>query len=638
MDGEGHMLKGNLHDLLCMLPEDNYITIEMVSKRMKVSKRTVSTRVSELNELLRKNGAFVESKPRYGIRLCVEDKQRFEEFRRHEKKGGEFIPDNMDERVEFLVLYLLNQENYVKSDDLCDLLYVSRGTLSAAIKRVERWFANYNVSIERRPNYGMRIVGNEQDFRNCLVKIMLESDLFRSMTDVIWMDEVREVTAEALKGLPESMINLSETAIENFVMHIYVSIKRMKKGKTVNLVIQDLPQIYNHEWRYIDKLIQVLEEKKEVVYSESERLYLALQLAGTRMIGNAEHDEVNVVIKNDIEQSVDRMLELINAQFGYDFRNCFDVRMQLCQHMVSFDIRMRFGIPLQNPGLEEIKKQCMLGYQMASMAAASLASKYGKEVPEEEIGYFAVIFAYAADKHKATIEKKNILIVCSSGKGSSRLLKFQYRQAFGKYLENIYVCDLLELSTFDFSKVDYVFTTVALEKRIPVPLMQVNTFLVDSDKKRVEHILEIGKNDFLKKYYKRRLFCTGIKATDRETVIRELCKKAMQYNELPENFTELVLQREKLGSTDYGNLVAVPHPLKAVTKTSFVYTAILDRPILWWKHDVQVVFLTVIGEEDDPDIQKFYEMTTRFITSSETVGKLIESKDYDMMMKLFDSL
>lgn len=95
MDGEGHMLKGNLHDLLCMLPEDNYITIEMVSKRMKVSKRTVSTRVSELNELLRKNGAFVESKPRYGIRLCVEDKQRFEEFRRHEKKGGEFIPDNM---------------------------------------------------------------------------------------------------------------------------------------------------------------------------------------------------------------------------------------------------------------------------------------------------------------------------------------------------------------------------------------------------------------------------------------------------------------------------------------------------------------------------------------------------------------
>ncbi|MCI8975223.1 MAG: PRD domain-containing protein [Lachnospiraceae bacterium] len=632
------MLRGNLRDLLDILPEEHYITIEMVSKQMKLSKRTISTRIGELNALLRNNGAFIESKPRYGIRLCIVDIDRFTAFQQNKKRNADFIPDNTNERVEFLVVYLLNQENYVKSDDLCDLLCVSRGTLSAAIKRVEIWFSNYNVSLERRPNYGIRIVGEEQDFRNCLVKVMLKTDLFRSMTDITWMGEVRELTAEVLQYLPEHMINLSETAIENFVMYLYVSLKRMKRGKTVNVIIQDMPQIYNHEWRYVDKLISIFEEKTEVTYTESERQYLALQLAGTRMIGNAEQDEVNVVIKSDIEQSVIQMLELINIHFGYDFRNSLDIRMQLCQHMVSFDIRMCFGIPLKNPSLQEVKKQCMLGYQMASVAATSLAVKYGKEIPEDEIGFFAIIFAYAAHKYKSKIEKKNILVVCGSGKSSSRLLKFQYQQTFGDYLENIYVCDMLELNTFDFNKVDYVFTTVPIEGYIPIPVMQVNMFLIDNDKKRVAHVLEIGKNDFLRKYFQRDLFCTEIKGTDREMIVQELCEKVMQQYNLPENFTDLVLQREKLGATDYGNFVAIPHPLKAVTKTSFVYTAILDKPIYWWQHDVQVIFLIVVGEEEDPDIQKFYEMTTRFISDNETVKKLIQYKDYDRMMGLFDEL
>ena len=197
---------------------------------------------------------------------------------------------------------------------------------------------------------------------------------------------------------------------------------------------------------------------------------------------------------------------------------------------------------------------------------------------------------------------------------------------------------MLELNTFDFNKVDYVFTTVPIEGYIPVPVMQVNMFLIDNDKKRVAHVLEIGKNDFLRKYFQRDLFCTEIKGTDREMIIQELCEKVMQQYNLPETFTDLVLQREKLGATDYGNFVAIPHPLKAVTKTSFVYTAILDKPIYWWQQDVQVIFLIVVGEEEDPDIQKFYEMTTRFISDNETVKKLIQYKDYDRMMGLFDEL
>ena len=636
------MLSKDLHTLLTNLPEKSYITAESLSNQMNLSKRTIHTRISELNDILKENGACIESKPRHGIRLRVLDPDMFTAFQEDQGQGQDshFIPNRMDEREEFLIVYLLNQERYVKSDDICDLLYISKGTLSALMKRVEAWFSKYGISLERRPNYGMRIVGSEQNYRNCLARCMLEFETFPRMAGTAWLDEVQELTGEVLQYLsePEYKINLSEVAIENFVIHLYISLDRIAKGKTVDMESTDIPHIYNHEWQYLDKLISVLEKRKGVEYTDSERLYMALQLAGKRMIGCAESDEVNIVIKADIQQSVIQMLNIIFTHFGYDFRNNFDTRMQLCQHMIPFDIRMRFGIPLQNPMLDEIKEQHMLGYQMAVVATADLASKYGKEIPEDEIGYFAVIFALAVEKHKLQREKQNILIVCGAGKGSSRMLKFQYQQMFGSELENIYVCDILALEEFDFSKVDYVFTTVPIEQHIPVPVVKVNMFLTDSDKKHIQHVLEVGKAEFLTKYFQRNRFYTDIDGADRETIIRRICERVIKQEQVSDEFTDLVLERERLGATDCGNLVAIPHPLKTVTKTSFVYTVILDKPIKWWRRNVQVVLLIAVGQEDDPDIQKFYEMTTQFITDEKAVRDLIQYKNYDRMMESFNNL
>lgn len=632
------MLKQNLQDLIKLLPEDHYTTIETLSEQMKLSKRTISSRIRELDEELQGHGAYIETKPRYGTRLCIEDADRFTAFLNEGLQADMLLPDNADERVEFLILYLLNRETYVKMDDLCDLLYVSRGTLSSDMKRVEAWFSHFDISIDRRPNHGIKLLGKEYSFRKASIAVMIHSRLIRNLENATWMSEVRELTSYVMSELPDSMINISEVAIENFVLYIYVTLKRISRGRNIELNLVKMPHIYNHEWRFIDRLITVIQEKKGIVLSSMERQYLALQLAGLRMIGNPENDELNIVIESEIEQIVLDMLTLIKTQFAYDFTDKLVTRMQLCQHMVSFDIRMRYGIPMHNPLLAGIKKEYMLGYQMASVAMTVLTKHYGKEISEDEIGYFAVIFAYAIDKYSSDKEKRSILVVCGSGKGSSRLLKHHYEQTFGDYLANIYVCDFLELNSFDFRKVDYVFTTVEINRYIPVPVMHVDMFLSEQDKKRVEHVLKIGRHDFLKKYYRPELFCTDISGSDRESVIRSVCSRMSSFISLPEDFAELVLQREELGSTDYGNLIAIPHPLKIVTEESYVFTAILEKPVFWSRYEVRVVFLLVIGEQDDPDIQKFYEMTTKLITNEDAIKKLIRLKEYTALMDIFDEL
>ncbi len=564
------MLQDNLWELLQLLSTADYMTTGELAEQLKLSERTVRMRLKELDDALRQYGAVIESKPRFGSLLVIRDREKYEELKKSSKPSEEErIPNTFRDRVNFLLTYLIGQESYVKMDDLCEFLYVSKGTLTAVLKRVEAIFETYHISIERRPNYGIRALGSELDFRRCLGEFLIRREALKPMGEKRQKKEIAELAEIVLKNLQNYKIRFSETAFENFVYHLYVARKRIGRGRYVQMDTMDV-----------------------------------------------------------------QMLEIVNQVFHVDLRSDFDLRMSLNQHMVPFDIRMRFDIYLENPVLDEIKENYMMGYRMASVAAAVLADSYKKEIPEGEIGYFALLFTLAMEKQKENTQKKDILIVCSSGKGSSRLLKYRYQQEFADYLGHIYVCDLIELESFDFSKVEYVFTTVPILTHVPVPILEVGLFLDKKDIKNVKYALRIGETDYIRRYYQEDTFLTGISGGNRYDILRQMCEKIAAQDKVPDNFYELVIQREELASTDYGNLVAVPHPLKTVTEESFVYVTVLDVPLLWHRYEVQVILLTVIGRREDANLQKFYELSTRLIVEQESIQELIRDRSYEKLIEL----
>ena len=93
-----------------------------------------------------------------------------------------------------------------------------------------------------------------------------------------------------------------------------------------------------------------------------------------------------------------------------------------------------------------------------------------------------------------------------------------------------------------------------------------------------------------------------------------------------------VLSREELSPTDYGNLVAIPHPDKVFLETTLVAVAILEKPIIWNREQVQIIILTLIGSEEDPDIQKFYEATTDLLLRTEDISELIHRRTFDSLI------
>jgi lichenan operon transcriptional antiterminator len=275
-----------------------------------------------------------------------------------------------------------------------------------------------------------------------------------------------------------------------------------------------------------------------------------------------------------------------------------------------------------------------MAYQMAHVTSSVLREYYKKDIPEEEIGYFALIFALALEKGKTDC-RYDILVVCGTGKGTSRLLKYKYEQEFSDYLKNIYVCDLLGLEEFDVSRVDYIFTTVPITREVAVPIIEVGMFLGTDDIQKITGLLRYGSNGgMIRRYYGEKRFIRDVPAGTKEEILAYLCGIIRRQEQIDPDFYELVLEREAYAQMDYGNYIAIPHPNRIASQESFAYVAVLEKPVIWNNQPVQVVLLVSIGRKEDRDMQRFYETTARFALNTEAVAAVIRNPEYEVFIEM----
>lgn len=172
----------------------------------------------------------------------------------------------------------------------------------------------------------------------------------------------------------------------------------MKSGYYLTLTEDSLPEAGAKEKAFVRELISVMKEWGQVNYTRDEENYLCLYLAGRQMIGNTVENDRNFIIREQTDRLALLMMDLVSREYGLDLHQNFDVRMTLNQHLVPFDIRIRYDIPLKNPMLNEIKQKYSLAYQMSYDAVGVLRKYIHKDVSEEEIGYFALIFQLVLEK------------------------------------------------------------------------------------------------------------------------------------------------------------------------------------------------------------------------------------------------
>ncbi|AEM21370.1 transcriptional antiterminator, BglB [Brachyspira intermedia PWS/A] len=612
-----------IKEILSSLSADSYITAEALSKQLNVSEKTIRTKVKEINYELQKLNIKIESKPRYGYKLICDN---YDNFKSIDLISN--INNDMDYRIKIIFKYLIELDSeYIKSDDICDSLDISKTTLTNILKIMEYNLKYHNLKLERRPNYGIKLIGNEFDIRNFIICNYLNDFLYENN-----MNE--KLIGIIINFLNKYEIKFSEINLENFIQYINVSINRIKNNKFICDCENDIVKDIAEEIRLSEELINQIQNEIDIEFNDTEILFIAIHIASKNLFSINEN--YNSVIQDKFSDIIDKMLDMVYKNLKIDLRNNFNLILLLNQHMIPLDIRIRYNIFQKNPMLNDIKNNYSLSFLLASESAAILKDYYNKDISEDEIGYLALLFQIGLEETVESINKMNILIVCGSGKTTSNLLVTKYRKEFNDYIENIYAADLIGLKEFDFSKVDYVFSTVPINLKLPVPIVYISNFLKSDDIINVKNTFESLNRNIILDYYKEEMFTTDIKGDTKEEIIKNICEEIKKYKSIPDNFYELVMKREQLAETDIGNLVAIPHPIEVVTKDTFVYVAVLDKPILWQKNNVQVVFLISVSNNND-DLKNFYEYTINFLLNENSVKKLIENKTFENLIFLIKS-
>ncbi|MFA9375310.1 MAG: transcription antiterminator [Lachnotalea sp.] len=632
------MIDDRYEILLEEFMDKKYHTAKELAKIIKVSEKTIRIRVKELNDIIKFHGALIIAKPKMGYKLEMSEEKKFLSFYNCQE-DKEIIPTTSAERVPYILAFLLNRDDYIKLENLCDFLYISRNTLTADLKKVEYILNIYNLKLKRKPNYGILVEGKEFDKRICIANSLIKRNGFIK-NDNKKYQELQMIGDIIMSVVNQQKLRISEISLENLITHVYIAIGRMRRNYQVSIDNAKVRNLVREEAiKATQEIISLVKENMDVSFSESEISYLALHMGAKLSSNSYSKYGPNVIISGDIDELTLKMLDIVYKGFKIDFRNNLELRMSLNQHMVPFDIRIQYGIPLKNPLMQEIKKEYAFAYTIAATACIVLNEHYKINIPEDEIGYFAMIFALALEKQDKIVDKKNILIVCASGKGTTQLFIYKYKQAFGKYINQIYECTAYELDNYDFQGkgIDYVFTTIPINTQVPVPVFEVNLFLEHKDIAIYSEMFEMGSNEFLHKYYKDFLFVTDIEAKTKEDIIKQLCEHTNQYYNLPDGFYDAVMKREEMGQTDFGNLAAIPHPFQVITKENFVTVGILKKPFWWGHNEVQVIFLIAISTEEDADIERFYQLTTKLLFDLEDIQYLIQNQKFEVLINLLSA-
>lgn len=647
-----------ISELIDFVHANEGIAPERAAERLNVSTRTLRKYVARANDALEGIASIALSRGE-GYRLVIQDVDAFESWNAQHGLSARPACKTSEERVNYLLNDLLMRGDWIKLQELSNVLYVSKSALSGDLKKVEERLRSYDLVLEKRSHYGIRVVGSEMSRRLCLARAAIEArgggylqekagGLHSSAIKAIAngrlenSDELLDTIATCVCGASEDWsLTINSSAFQNLLVHIVVALIRISEDCYVPIEDSRLQRIVEtHEFRAAEDIATRIASLTGVELPREEIAYIAIHLAGKQTIYQSPEDD-SLVISDGVWNVVSNMLERVWRVFRFDFRNDLELRMNLARHIQPLSVRLRYKLKLTNPMLDDIKARYPLSFSIAADASSVIAEEYGAALSNDEIGYIALAFELALERSKTEVAKKNILVICASGAGSARLLEYQCRREFGDYIDQIQTCDALSLDKVDFSKIDYAFTTVPLHFELPVPVREVSCFLDPAEAERTRAILRKDmraekSNAF--RFIGEDLFFPHLPFTSKDEALDFLIGRAEALRDTAPEFRDLVYAREERMATAFGNNIAMPHPLEVASKDAFVCVGLLDKPISWGAEGekAQAIFLMGFSFDEDGDARAFLDSFAGVLVDPPSIRRLVSEQTWDTFLQVLD--
>ncbi|WP_208588529.1 BglG family transcription antiterminator [Gracilibacillus suaedae] len=618
------------------------VTSDQLATILQVSSRTVRNDIKILENVLQKNGAHILAERGQGYQLQIKDNSLFKSYIESLLFEKGRVPVEPEDRIKFLVEKFLLQSDYIKIEDLVEELFVSRSTLQKDLKDVKVILDKYKLTLEKRPNYGLKVSGDEKKIRYAISEELFKRDQMmptdQSSKMLLPKEQMDRIQQIVLKHLRKNQLNLSDIALSNLVVHIAIACRRIEQNQYITSQSINYQDILNtKEHKIAAELLNEAEQALQITFPDAEIHYVTLHLLGTKIFLTDQKNSSLHDFEDPMLETARSLINKVDEQLGLGIKEDKELLAGIVVHLKPAIHRYRNGMNIRNPVLEAIKENYPVAFEAGVIAGKVIEQKQNIKIDENEIGYIALHFGAAIERTKLEKKPKRCLIVCTTGVGSSQLLLYKLRTKFANKISILGTTELHNLEQYE-SNVDLIISTVPLPDDLDIPYVIVSTILGEQDINLIEKQLDNRCEDIVDKYLNPAHIFLNQNFHSSEEVIRFVGRKLTEEGLVNDTFSESVLEREKAASTSYGNLVAIPHPLVPQSNRTFWVFCVLQNPIQWGENLVQLVCFLHVSEENKEELKPMYQHLISLVDNKDIVQKIIYSKSPEELYQILKAI
>ena len=512
-----------------LINSPDYLTVKELADEIGVSKRTIYRELSSLKDLLKESDLVVESKPGVGTSITG-DAVTLKEYEAQLEERTDDKNLTPQERKLYIIEEFLFADRFQKMTALAYKLSVTEATISYDLNKVSHWFEEKGLSLVRKQGVGVYLKGSEADFRRAVIDFLYEnmeedevltlirnkldndlgekddketaSPIKNNILEFIDMDISAQLEAAVDQILQEVDFKMVNSSYIGLVIHLSLAIKRLQSGKKIHVNQNKLEQLkLSKEYKIAQKISNRLEEIFALTIPEDETGYITMHLKGAKLRKNIElMDEPLDDAELEAMKLARVLVKRVESKLDVDLAEDLNLISGLVTHLEPAISRLKMGLEIRNPIIDDLKAEYEDVFRATKEASQVLAKELGCEIPEAEIGFLTMHIAAAVENTENKAGKVRVLVVCSSGIGSSKILATRLNKA----IDNLEIVDEISALSVTDEKIarkdiDLVISTVSIDDYKGDIVIVTPILLPDEIKKVEQKISQIQQTDREKK-------------------------------------------------------------------------------------------------------------------------------------------
>lgn len=657
-------MKTKEKELLALLYQnrDQFLTSQKMAWHLDLSERTVRTYIKRLTGEIEQHGGKIEAKQGNGYRLLLTNASTFENLVSSSKLENLYQNSSMDsaqDRKDYILHRLLLENRAIDLYSLADELCVSESTLKKDMSIVRPMLDSYGLSLSQDSNGNLMITGEEERKRALIMDYFFRNAQFNSIREYIdhsgYFDDVPSETLLMIildETRKENLI-LSDIMMQNVMVHLALSIKRIKSGLKLEKFTPKPGYTQEREQRAAVHMIERLSREIGMAFPEEEAAYLALHMAVKTT------DKANKDKPEDLKREVENVLTAMADDGYWDFRKDKLLMQSVLDHLPPMIARLHQGIKQSNPLTESIIQDEPDVFYRVKTYFSKMPSLSDLQISDDEWAYLA-LHIMAASERVAENNKLQVLVICATGYGSSQLLHSRLMKYFSNSIHIVSETGYFSLNDDILKGVDLIISSVNMGSVIfGVPFLHVSVFLTEDDVSRIQKFIDRRfkgsrtqespsgisrekQTQIFQQYFSRKRFLIFDRSYTAEDVTDALVALMAEGEgaNFADHMKEQIRLREKMGNVAFSDSVAVPHPAMPLAEKAGFAVGIIPDGVYWDKDHPRIRFVILMSPSyrENEGLKEVTQGIVRLLEEDQRQENLLSNPTFEQFEAVFRPL